>query len=140
MPMIAWLRPKVIELSDTRVEIAVPLNRRSKNHLKSMYFGALAAGADLAAGITAVNEMRKTGKKFSFAFKNLNANFLKRAEAQTHFICESPGEVAELVKTAISSKKRESLDISVKAFTPSLLEDEPVADFRLCLSLKVKGQ
>ena len=40
-----------------------------------MYFGALAAGADLAAGVTAVNEIQKSGEKFSFAFKSLSANF-----------------------------------------------------------------
>jgi acyl-coenzyme A thioesterase PaaI-like protein len=138
VPMIAWLRPRVIEISGDKVEIALPLFRRSKNHLNSMYFGTLAAGADLAAGVVAVSEIQKSSSKFTFAFKSLKADFLKRAEAQTHFVCSTPKLVADLVKKAEASGTREELAIDITAYTPKLLGDEPVAKFTLVLSVKKK--
>lgn len=139
VPMIAWLRPRVIEMSDNRVEISIPLSRRSKNHFDAMYFGALAAGADIAAGITAMAQIEKSPHKISFAFKSLKADFLKRAESNTHFICNSPGAVSELVDKAIKSGQREQLAVKVDAFCPQKLGDEPVARFELVLSIKKKS-
>jgi acyl-coenzyme A thioesterase PaaI-like protein len=51
VPMIAWVRPKVIELNDERSVIKIALTRRTKNHLNSLYFGALCVGADVTGGI-----------------------------------------------------------------------------------------
>jgi len=137
--MISWLRPKVIQLDDDKVEIALPLSRGSKNHLNSMYFGALAAGADLAAGVAAVREIEKSSEKFSFAFKSLQADFLKRAESQTHFICETPSLVKKLVAKAEKTGNREETKIEVKAYTPENFGDDPVAKFLLVLSIKRKS-
>ena len=38
--LIWWLAPRVLQLDSERTEIVLPLNRRSRNHLGSMYFGA----------------------------------------------------------------------------------------------------
>lgn len=138
VPMIAWLRPKVLEMSDHKVEIAIPLSRRSKNHLNSMYFGALAAGADVAAGVAAVSEIIKSKQKISFAFKSLRAEFFKRAEDQTHFVCTQPKEVAALVTKAIASGEREEMPIKVTAYTPRKFAEEAVAEFELVLSMRRK--
>ena len=51
IPVIGFVKPKLLVLNDTDVEVKIRLRRRSKNHLNSMYFGALAIGADVAAGI-----------------------------------------------------------------------------------------
>lgn len=51
VPMIGYLKPRIIKLDDTEIIICLPLNRRSRNHLNSMYFGALSVGADLAGGL-----------------------------------------------------------------------------------------
>lgn len=138
VPMLAWVRPRVIQMDSEKVEIAIPLNRRTKNHLKSMYFGTLAAGADMAAGVALVNEISKSKSKFSFAFKAVKGEFLKRAECTTHFVCQSPSEVANLMKKAEQSGQREELPVKVTAFTPKKLGDTPVAEFELLLSVKKK--
>ena len=48
--MIGYLKPRLIKLTEQDIVICLPLRRRSRNHLNSMYFGALAVGADLAGG------------------------------------------------------------------------------------------
>src|SRR5690606_21072625 len=92
IPMIGYIRPKLLLLNDNEVEVKIKLRRRSKNHLNSMYFGALAIGADVAAGIHTFYFSEKLGKKVSFAFKGMNAEFLKRAESDITFKCDQ-GEV-----------------------------------------------
>ena len=53
IPMLGYTAPKLIELNNNKAKVKIKLKRRTKNHLNSMYFGALAVGADVAGGIHA---------------------------------------------------------------------------------------
>ena len=105
-----------------------------------MYFGCLAAGADCAAGLMAVQHIRKSGAKVSLAFKDFKAEFLKRAEGDTHFTCTQGAEIRALVETVLNSDERHQLPVNVIATCPSKLGNEPVATFTLTLSLKKKNE
>ena len=48
IPLIGFCSPKIIQMNEKTVEITMPHTWRTKNHLGSIYFGALAIGADLA--------------------------------------------------------------------------------------------
>ena len=78
IPLLHYVRPRLIEINDEKVVLKVRLRRRTKNHLNSMYFGALAVGADVAGGIQVFYFAEKHNKKVSFAFKGMNAQFLKK--------------------------------------------------------------
>ena len=138
VPMIAWVRPKVIELNDQRSVIKISLSRRTKNHLHSLYFGALCVGADVTGGIHMMHFLNHQMGKLSFVFKDFTANFLKRPEADVHFICENGPLIKETLEKAKLSKERENALINIIATTPSLSGDEPVARFTLTLSVKYK--
>ena len=137
IPMIFWLRPRVLALSATSAEIKIPLTRRSKNHLHSMYFGALCVGADLAGGIQLMRILGKDIAKVSFAFKDVKGEFLKRPEADVHFVCKEGENVTQLIEKARISKERESTQVQITARVPKL-NNEVVAEFTLTLSLKFK--
>jgi acyl-coenzyme A thioesterase PaaI-like protein len=138
VPMLFWIRPSVVELSDKRCEIKIPLTRRTKNHLNSMYFGVLACGADCAGGLSAMKQIEQSGKKVSLAFKEFDAKFLKRPEGDTHFICDQGEEIQEFVQKVLASDERHNMPVKITATCPSKLGDEPVAEFTLILSLKKK--
>ncbi len=139
IPLIAFVTPSVVELSDQRIEVKIPLTRRSRNHLKSMYFGALAVGADCAVGLLAMRliEERKD-PKISLVFKDFQANFLKRPEGDVHFICEMGPQIRALVEQAATTGERCNLPLHAIATVPSISGSEPVATFVLTLSLKAK--
>jgi acyl-coenzyme A thioesterase PaaI-like protein len=103
IPLIAYLRPRVIELSGRRIEVKLPLNRRSKNHLNAMYFGALSIGADCAGGLLAMKLIREKKVKISLVFKDFQASFLKRAEGDVHFVCEQGQEIRQFVEQVVKS-------------------------------------
>ncbi len=137
--LISYVRPSVMELTDERCVLRVPLTWRTRNHLGSMYFGALCTGADAAAALLGLKTARRLGGRISFLFKDVRAEFLKRAEADVHFTCEQGREIRTLLEKANASGERENLPLSVVAFVPSLLGAEPVARFTLTLSVKRRG-
>ena len=135
IPLLFYVRPSVVEKSARRVVIRIPLKRRTKNHHGSMYFAALAMGADVAVGLLAVELIGRQDKQISFIFKDFNAEFYRRATADVHFSCDQGEAIAELVKNAAMSTQRLELPLIAIATVPSE-NDEPVARFRLTLSLK----
>ena len=135
IPLLFYVRPSVIEKSDERVVIRIPLRRRSKNHQGSMYFAALAMGADVSVGLLAVELISHQQEKISFIFKDFNAEFYRRATGDVFFSCSQGREIAQLVKNVISSNKRVEMTLDAIATVPAE-NNEPVARFRLTLSLK----
>ena len=138
IPMIWWLRPRVLAHDEVRTAIMLPLSRRSKNHLGSMYFGALSAGADLAGGLAAMREIGKSGKKISLSFKTFHANFTKRAEGDVLFECDQGEQIREFVKMVAASSERHEMMVNIRATCPKI-GPEVVGEFQLELSLKAKG-
>ncbi len=139
VPMLWYLRPSVVEMDDKKCIIKIPLNRRSKNHLNSMYFGSLCAGADCAGGLFAMKLIMQSGQKIALSFKDFHAEFLKRAEGDTFFTCDQGEEIAEFVSQVIGSEERHNKEMKIIATCPDKLGDEPVAIFTLTLSLKKKS-
>lgn len=140
IPLLASVRPTVVEISETRCVVRLPLRRWSKNHLGSMYFGALAIGADCAGGLLAMDQIRRSGNTVSLVFKSFQASFLKRPESDVYFICEQGEAIRDQVKRTLASEERITEPMTIQAAVK--LADgsfEPVAEFMLELSLKRKA-
>lgn len=138
IPLLFYVGVSIVELSPERMVIKIPLRRRNKNHLGSMYFGALCIGADVAPGAYTMYLIRKQRVPIAMVFKDFQAEFLKRAEGDVHFTCEQGKEIAELVSQAAASDERVERQLDVIATVP-LLSEEPVARFKLTISLKRKA-
>ena len=134
--LIAWVRPRVVDLTPDRCEIVIPLVWRTRNHLRSMYFGVLCTGADAAGALIALHATRRAGGSIAVVFKDVQAEFVKRAESDVHFACEQGREILALMEKAAASGERENLPLHVTATVPKLLGSEPVARFTLTLSVK----
>ena len=139
VPLIFWVSPSVVTINDQECVIKIPLNRRTKNHLKSMYFGVLCTGADIAGGLVAMNEISESGKKVALSFKDFKADFIKRAEGDVHFKVTQVQEIRKFVAKVIESKERMNFPVEISAVVPSINPNEEVAKFVLTLSLKVKS-
>ncbi|MBI1838152.1 MAG: DUF4442 domain-containing protein [Flavobacteriia bacterium] len=134
IPLIGFIRPKLVEINDEVVKVKIKLRRRTKNHLKSMYFGALAVGADIAAGIHVFYFSETKGVKTSFSFKGMKADFIKRAESDVTFVCDEGKLIESLLEQSIEKKERINQTVLVKALDN---QNELVASFEMIISLKV---
>ena len=138
VPLIFFCRPSVIKLTKETTVIKIPFKRRNKNHLNSMYFGALSVGADVAGGVLALDLIRKSGRNISLVFKDFKADFLKRPEGNTHFTCNDGQAVKNLIDEAMKTGERVHMPLKIAATVPEISGSEPVAEFVLTLSLKDK--
>jgi acyl-coenzyme A thioesterase PaaI-like protein len=138
VPVLLFLGPTVEALDDDRCEVALRLRWRSRNHVGSMYFGALCAGADLAGGLPAARAIRDRHPRVGLIFADVRAEFLKRADGDVRFACADVRKITEAVAAADASGERVTLPVEIVATVPSRHGDEPVARFTLGLSLKRK--
>ena len=138
--MIGHAGTKLLSVDQKEVLVEIPLTRRTRNHLNSMYFGSLCIGADVAGGILAVMLLQKSKERVDFVFKDCYAQFLKRAESRVVFRCSDGERIMQAVRDTIASKERVDIPVDVFATAPDTLGEEVVAKFRLTLSMKVRGQ
>lgn len=132
--MIAYCRPKIVTWNEDTVVIRIRKSRRTKNHLKSIYFGALMVGADLAAGLHAFAFTVSEKKKISLAFKSCNAQFFKRPDTDVFFEARAGALVRNMITESESKKER------INAVIPVSIKDvhgEEVARIDMELSLRV---
>jgi hypothetical protein len=135
--MIGYLRPKIIKLNDKDIIVRIRLNRRSRNHLNSMYFGALSVGADIAGGLHAFYHADQNKNNILLAFKSFQAQFLKRPESDVYFVCNEGEQVKQMLVDSTQAGERVNKPIHIHAYTNYLHEPEEVAQFTLELSVKV---
>lgn len=135
IPMLGFARPKLLSIDADEVRMRIKLRRRTKNHLKSMYFGALAVGADTAAGLHAFYLSQTQGLNISLAFKAVDGQFLKRAETDVVFVCKQGKLVKDMMDKSAKTGERINQELLVEAYNT---DDEIVATFKMTLSLKVK--
>lgn len=133
VPLLFACSPRVIELNEHCCRVEIPFRKIVKNHLGSVYFGALAIGADTCIGMLAMDQISASGKNVSLVFKDFKANFLKRAEGPTVFVCTQGKEVSELLSETIRTGERQHRTILASA----IVDGETVAEFELTLSLKL---
>lgn len=135
VPLLLACTPTVIRLDEAACVVEIPLTWRTRNHFRSMYFGALAIGADSVVGMLAMHHIDLAGGDVQLLFKDFQANFLRRPEGDVHFTCNDGAQIAELVAEAKRTGERGNLPVALTATVPSH-GPEPVATFVLTLSVK----
>jgi len=138
--LLWFVKPSILEINERRCIVRIPLNWRTRrNDIHAMYLGVLCMGADVASGLIAFDQMQKRKLRLSFVFKDMKAEFLKRAEGDVHFTNEDGPVVQELIARTLETGERQHATVHVTATVPKKLGDEPVAKFEMTLSLKKKG-
>lgn len=140
IPLIGFCSPRIIEATDQKTILKVPLGFRTKNHLGAMYFGAMAIGSELCIAMLAVKKIQQSGLKIDFLFKDYKADFLKRAEGDVYFICEQAQVVVDQINEAKNSAERINRTMTAYAIVPSISATEKVATFELTLSVKNRSK
>lgn len=136
IPVLAFIGPRVERNDADACRIRIPLNYRTRNHMGSLYFGVLAAGADVVSGLPVMRLMRERGQYLVPSFKDVHAQFLRRAEGDTVFENTDIEAITAAYEKALSTRERVNLQVQVIATVPSRDPHEPVARFTTTLSMK----
>jgi hypothetical protein len=136
IPLVFFVSPRVIEAGDEKFIVKIPLNLRTKNHLNSMYFGAMGIGAELSVAAAAVQAISESKQKIDFIFKDFSAQYLKRGDGDVHFICEQVLEVKALIEEAKNSSIRLERKFKGYAVVPNTSLVDPIMTYELTLSVR----
>lgn len=136
IPLVAFLRPTLTRIDDDAAVMRFPFSRRARNHVGSMYFGALAIGADAVIGALAIRLIQASGQQVMFVFKDFKANFHKRAEGAVYFHFDEAEPMKKVLAETIATGERCEAPLHCRALVPDRYGDEPVATFVLTISMK----
>lgn len=135
--LLWFVKPSILEINERRCVVRIPLNWRTRrNDIHAMYLGVLCMGADVASGLISFDQMQKRRLNLSIIFKDMKAEFLKRAEGDVHFINDDGALIMDLIERTLATGERQQATVHVTATVPSKLGNEPVAKFEMTLSLK----
>jgi hypothetical protein len=137
IPLVFYCRPKIVTLENETTVVKIRLRRKTKNHLNSMYFGALAVGADITGAFIAFDKAAKLKKNVSLAFKDFHADYYMRAMGDVYFTCNDGKLIDEMLEETFKTGERINKPVTVIAKCPSI-NDDVVAKFVLTLSLKYR--
>lgn len=140
IPLLAFVAPKIKTFDGKKCVVSIPLGYRTKNHVGSMYFGALAVGAELSIAAAAVFAISEKKKKIDFIFKDFECKFLKRADGEVYFVCEEIEEVLKLVDQTALSEERLEKKLKGYAYVPGNKTGEPILEYELTLSMKNRSK
>ncbi|GAA0346147.1 DUF4442 domain-containing protein [Bowmanella denitrificans] len=140
IPLIGFCSPRIEVMDEHRLQVSIPHTWRTKNHLGSVYFGALAIGADLAGAFLVFQKAKRRGINANFAFKDVQGEFLMRPEARVHFTSQDGAIIDEMLDDSINSGQRVNRPVSVLVTCPALHGDKPMAIFKLTLSVKARAR
>ncbi len=86
VPLLFLCSPQIVELSENESVVKIPLQFTTKNHVGSMYFGALAMGAELSVALPVVFAVFEQRQPFNFLFTQFNCEFIKKAKEDIYFV------------------------------------------------------
>lgn len=116
VPLLFFCTPKILNLDKTS-KVQIPLNWVTKNHYRSMYFGALCMGAELAVALPLLEQMFLRKRKVNFIFKDFKADFTKRADTDVIFEFANVKEILDLVDECEKQNTRLTQNYQGRAYS-----------------------
>jgi len=136
MPMMRYVRPKLVEYTPERMVVRIDVSRRSKNGFNSLFLGAFAAGGDCVAGAFPMKFMYETGHRTIPLVKSASSEYYKRVSTYALFTCTQGKELYEVCNEVVASGERRDITVHVIVTAPAEFGDEPVARISQVMSIK----
>ena len=138
VPMIEYSGMSIIELNEKNSIVKMPFLAQNMNHVHSMYLGSLIIGAEVSGGGLAFYHINHKNINSTVVFKDLKANFIRRAESDIYFICADSQIITDNIAIAVQKKERVNFSVKVVA-TANMEKLDPVAEFEFTVSIKLLG-
>ncbi len=133
--MAGGLDVTVLEWTPTRCVLAMPLTRRTRNHVGSMYFGAQMTLADLTVGVLLFQ--RYPMGPYGGVIRSVQADFVAKAKGNLRSRCElDAGTIVALDEVRTNDSGKVETWIPLRLVDP---QDKVVTDLRFLVAIKRFG-
>jgi len=102
IPFAGGLGIQVRDLNDTRAEASLPLKRRTRNHVGSVYFGAQMTLMELTMGLL-LFRLFPPGP-YGMLVKRVEGDFHAKAKGAVRAVCEPPAELLQGLRDQLKEK------------------------------------
>ncbi len=110
LPSAFFMGIRIKSATPEEVQVTVPYGWRSQNPFKSIYFAAQAAAAEMSTGV--LGQMALKGKgRVSMLIVKMEAEYTKKANKKTTFICKDGVKVFDAVARAIETGEGQTVDV-----------------------------
>ena len=132
IPSAAGLGLQVEALSDERSQATLPLKRRTKNHVGSVYFGAQMTLMEITMGLVLFRHFPPG--PYGMLVNRVEADFHAKAKGSVRAVCE-PGSVVEELRRALdaSAERKAEAWVTVRLVD---LEDKPITTARFLAAVR----
>jgi len=135
LPLACIAGLRVEKLTTEHCSISIPYRWLTQNPFRSIYFAAQAMAAEMSTGILSMMAIQGCDPPLSMLVTNIEAVFLKKANARVYFTCADWVLISEAVEQAIKTNE----GVTVRAKSTGILADgTPVAEFYITWSFKPK--
>jgi acyl-coenzyme A thioesterase PaaI-like protein len=132
LPASWFVGIKVIDLNTSQAEVSLPYRWSSTNPFKSIYFAALCAAAEMSTGLLVLIGIEEHGN-FSMLVKNFEAEFIKKANTTTRFVCNDGAVLQNKIDASIITKEPFEIVLISTGYNTS---DEIVCTMKVTWALK----
>ncbi|WP_228691639.1 DUF4442 domain-containing protein [Lunatimonas sp.] len=136
LPSVWFWGIRVTELTSKRCELWMPFRWSTKNPFRSIYFAALSGAGELASGILCMLHLAGSGS-FSMLVTGFEAQFHKKADCATRFVCEDGEKLAAMLQTLTQPGQTGTFTMQVEGITEKGVH---VATFKLTWSFKKRDR
>ena len=136
IPLASGLGIRVCDVDDVHAMSTMPFSRRSRNHVGSMYIGALLVHAEITMATLVVGRCRPPA--FRVLVKRNEADYLARATGAVRAVCAPEGDERAALEAccALRAGKGEAW---VTVHTTHVHDGAPICRVRFLVSVKHQG-
>lgn len=134
IPLLSFCNPQLLDI-EPKSRVTIPLNFITKNHLRTMYFGALTMGAELSVSVPILEAISIQKKPISFVFKDFKCQFLKRADSAVIFEFADVTRSRAAIEKALATGERLNETFTGTAFSKTNPENL-FMNYEITISLK----
>jgi hypothetical protein len=127
---------RIHEINADQCKVTVPYKRFTRNPFRSTYFACLSMAAEMSTGALAMAQCYKRQPPISMLVVSMEANYFKKATADSCFHCLDGHAIRQAIDQAIATGEGQTVKARSVGYNPA---GEPVAEFLITWSFKVKS-
>lgn len=126
---------RIDHIDDHVCAVSLPFGWRTQNPFRSIYFAALAMAAEMSTGALGMLAIRSSKHSVAQLVTKIEADFVKKADQRTMFLCQNGPEIFDAVATTIRTREPVKVVCESVGTTP---DEQVVARFSLTWSFKAR--
>lgn len=123
--LISYVGVRIIKADKEATIVRLKVNRRTKNHLQSMYMGAQVIGAEIGPIFYAIKYCELNDLKINSEYTSVKAEFLKKTRSKyVYFYFPQAQLVEQALLNAQKTNERQYQDVAICVYDSDDFNDE----------------